>query len=153
MSKGSRPRPCNKGKFDAEYERIFGKKRLNVWKDSPAEGEPDGIQGNTGDGASDSADGGQAASVPEKPGGETDSQAEELVASSRHGTRRTTRAKRPPDTEYWTYSRHRGEYICPCVVGHGLHPHGCCGKECCKRDDFPLRKVDGDAKETPKEDV
>ncbi|KKN91250.1 hypothetical protein LCGC14_0221180 [marine sediment metagenome] len=31
----------------------------------------------------------------------------------------------------------RMEWICPCGVGHGNHVHGCCGKECCNRDDFP----------------
>jgi len=132
MSKGSRPRPCNKEKFDAEYERIFGKKKLNVWKDPP-----DGIQGDAGNGTGDSADRGRADDVPEEPRRGPDPQTEELVASSRHGTRRTTRAKRPPDTDYWTYTGYRGEYACPHGIGHGNHIHGCDG--CCKRDDFPLK--------------
>lgn len=42
---------------------------------------------------------------------------------------------------YWIKSSHRGEYTCPCGVGHGNHVHGCCGKSCCSRPDYPLRGV------------
>lgn len=41
---------------------------------------------------------------------------------------------------YWNGPGYRGEYSCPCGVGHGNHVHGCCGKACCTRDDFPLRR-------------
>ena len=33
----------------------------------------------------------------------------------------------------------RMEWTCPCGVGHDNHDHGCCGKECCARDDYPGR--------------
>lgn len=39
----------------------------------------------------------------------------------------------------WTSSGYRGEYTCPCGVGHGNHVHGCCGEQCCQRNDYPLR--------------
>lgn len=45
---------------------------------------------------------------------------------------------------YWNGPGYRGEYSCPCGVGHGNHVHGCCGKHCCTRDDFPLRRRPND---------
>lgn len=39
----------------------------------------------------------------------------------------------------WTGPGYRGEYTCPCGVGHGNHVHGCCGEGCCSREDYPLR--------------
>jgi len=39
----------------------------------------------------------------------------------------------------WYYTGHRGEYNCPHGVGHGNHVHGC--DNCCKRDDYPLKKA------------
>lgn len=153
MSKGSRPRPCNKQRFDSEYERIFGKRKLNVWEEPP-----DGIQGDPGDGACDQADGGQDSSVPVEPApGGADPEATELVASSRLGTRRTVRIKKPKDTDYWTYTGYRGEYACPHGIGHGNHFHSCDG--CCKRDDFPLKErkqeedEEDDAEETSEADI
>ena len=48
MSKGSRSRPCDKKRFDENYARVFGSKKLNVWQGAPPKEEaPDGIQGNT----------------------------------------------------------------------------------------------------------
>lgn len=45
-----------------------------------------------------------------------------------------------PNTQpYWNGPGYRGEYTCPCGVGHGNHIHGCCGLKCCTREDFPLR--------------
>ena len=35
MSKGDTPRPQNKGKYDAEFERVFGERPLKLWKDAP----------------------------------------------------------------------------------------------------------------------
>lgn len=87
MSKGSRVRPHNKKAFDAEYERIFGKKRLNVWNDSPPKEEPNyGIQGNAGDGAPDSADRGRANSVPQEPGASLDPAPSSAVGTPQEGT-------------------------------------------------------------------
>lgn len=40
MSKGSRPRPCNKKEFDENFERVFGPKKLNIWTDAPSKEEP-----------------------------------------------------------------------------------------------------------------
>lgn len=41
------------------------------------------------------------------------------------------------DALYWIPSFYRGEWTCSCGVGHGDHYHGCCGKSCCSRDDYP----------------
>ncbi|KKN58731.1 hypothetical protein LCGC14_0549090 [marine sediment metagenome] len=43
------------------------------------------------------------------------------------------------DEPIWRESGYRGEYTCPCGVGHGNHVHGCCGERCCRRDDYPLK--------------
>lgn len=51
-------------------------------------------------------------------------------------------AAKPERDPYWTGPGYRGEYTCPCGVGHGRHVHGCCGKNCCTREDFPLRLKD-----------
>jgi hypothetical protein len=143
MSKGSGVRPHNKKKFDKEYERVFGAKPLNVWQDAPPkEEEPnDGIQGSAEDGTCNPSDSGCPAYMPQESGGEFDPQTGTVVETSRHGTRRTVRATRPPDTDYWTYTGYRGEFACPCGVGHGNHIHGCCPNGCCQRDDFPLRRT------------
>lgn len=47
--------------------------------------------------------------------------------------------KSPEKEPYWTGPGYRGEYTCPCGVGHGNHVHGCCGLHCCSREDYPLR--------------
>ncbi len=35
MSKGDTPRPQNKEKYDAEFERVFGERPLKLWEDAP----------------------------------------------------------------------------------------------------------------------
>ena len=35
MGKGDSPRPVDKKKYDANYERIFGEQYYNQWKDAP----------------------------------------------------------------------------------------------------------------------
>ncbi len=141
MSKGSRPRPCNKQRFDENYARVFSPKRLNVWRDAPPKEVPDGIQGNTGDGTRDRADSGRIAQVPQEPGGQLDSQVEGPMASPPLRNRRAALDKHPLDTDYWTYSGYQGEFTCPHGVGHGNHIHGCCEEHCCTRADFPLRET------------
>ena len=81
MSKGSRSRPCSKKRFDENYARIFGLKKLNVWKDAPPKEDSNGIQGDTGDGTRDSADSGRASSVLQESGRALDSQAAGPVES------------------------------------------------------------------------
>ncbi|MHC4509536.1 MAG: hypothetical protein ACYTAO_11350 [Planctomycetota bacterium] len=167
MSKGSQRRPCNKARFDAEYDRVFGAKRLNVWEDAPPKEEspeevaeksaeldailegtnqkigelPNGIQGGAGDGARDRADSGSVHDVPQEPGGRVDSQAAGPVASPTLRNCSPAPGKHPFDTDYWTYSGYRGEFNCPHGVGHGNHVHGCCQEHCCTRPDFPLLEV------------
>ncbi len=138
MSKGSRPRPCNKQRFDENYNRVFGSKKLNVWRDAPPKGDSDGIQGSAGDGTRDRADSRRVTGMSQEPGGASDSQAAEPVASPPRGNCYPPLGEHPLDTDYWTYSGYRGEFTCPHGVGHGNHIHSCDG--CCSRDDFPLRK-------------
>lgn len=141
MSKGSHFRPYNKQRFDENYARVFGPKKLNVWQSAPSKEEtPSGIQGDTKDGMRDWSDGGRTAQVPQEPGGVLDSQAAEPVASPPRGNRQAPPGKHPLDTDHWTWSGYRGEYTCPHGVGHGNHIHGCCEERCCTRADFPLRK-------------
>jgi len=140
MSKGSRPRPCDKKRFGENYDRVFGAKPLNIWNDAPPKEDSNEVQGNTGDGTRDSADSGRASSVPQEPGGAPDSQTEAPVEPSPRGNRQAPPGMHPLDTDYWTWSGYRGEYTCPHGVGHGNHIHGCCEEQCCQRDDFPLRK-------------
>lgn len=131
MSKGSRPRPCNKKKFDAEYERVFGKQKLNVWTDAPPkEEQPDEIQGDTGDGTRDQSDSGRLTDVLEEPGGFFDTQATGPVEPPPHRTR---------PFGYWTNSGSQTEFNCPHGVGHSNRLHRCCEEQCCQRADFPLK--------------
>lgn len=58
MGKGDNYRPVDKEKFDANFERVFGKKKLNIWEGPPLKEESDGVQGDTGDRGSDPANGG-----------------------------------------------------------------------------------------------
>lgn len=62
MGKGDTPRPVNKKVYDAEYERIFGKRKFKTWDDAPRFGEDDQPHG------------GQAAGVPEESGSQPDSE-------------------------------------------------------------------------------
>ena len=138
MSKGSWRRPCDKRRFDENFEDIFGKKKLNVWDNPSSEEEPDEIQRDPRNGARDRIDGRGAASVPQESGGGTDPQAAEPVESPQE---RNLREKRADGTPFWHGPGYRGEYTCPHGVGHGNHVHGCCPESCCQRDDFPLRKA------------
>lgn len=52
----------------------------------------------------------------------------------------------PPLSDNWNgFDSYRGEWYCRCGVGHRdprLNKdttHGCCGKNCCSRQDFPGR--------------
>ncbi len=95
MSKGSRVRPYNKGKFDKNYARVFGSKKLNVWKDAPPKEDLDGIQRDARNGMRDWSDGGRYARVPQEPGGAPDPQTAGSVEPPPRGNRSSASGKRP----------------------------------------------------------
>lgn len=68
MGKGDNYRPVDKEKYDESFERVFGKKKLNVWEDAPPK---DGTV--EGDSEADRPDGGSVPEVPEDAGSGTDS--------------------------------------------------------------------------------
>ena len=49
MSKGDTPRPVDKEKYDANYERVFGKREVKTWTDAPRVAEGSGADGRSGD--------------------------------------------------------------------------------------------------------
>ncbi len=69
MGKGDTPRPTDKEKYDANFERIFGEHRLKTWEDAPRVGEGSG------------ADGGSGNKLSEEPVGRTDPETTESVES------------------------------------------------------------------------
>lgn len=56
-------------------------------------------------------------------------------------------AKRNLVNGYWEpcmRASGRMEWICECGTGHGDHDHGCCSKECCRREDYPGKRGTAD---------
>lgn len=60
MGKGDTPRPVDKGKYDVNYERVFGKRPIKTWTDPPrlAEGGGTGSESDN--------------ELPKKPDGQPD---------------------------------------------------------------------------------
>lgn len=67
MSKGDTPRPMDKEKYDAGFERTFGERPLKTWEDAPRVGGGSGPDGGSGD------------ELPKEPDGQTDPPAPEVV--------------------------------------------------------------------------
>ncbi len=65
MGKGDTPRQVNKEKYDANFERVFGKREIKTWN-------PEG----------DRPASGQDACLSEEPNGRTDPEAKDLVEAS-----------------------------------------------------------------------
>lgn len=72
MGKGDHTRPSSvsKEEYDANFEAVFGKKKLNVWENPPRIHAVD---------EEDRADGGQLDEVLEEPGGQPHREASETV--------------------------------------------------------------------------
>ncbi len=71
MSKGDTPRPVNKKKYDANYERVFGKRAIKTWTDAPGVGKRTG------------ADSGSDNKLPEASGRQSDPKTTEIMEGER----------------------------------------------------------------------
>lgn len=126
MGKGDWRRPCQvpKEEADANFERIFGKKKLNVMSDEDREQidkEDTFLDRDREIGGDVPADGHEGRDLH--------------AAAERNDTDEEPSSWE--DEPFWQGPGYRGEYTCPHGVGHGNHVHGCDG--CCSRPDFPLR--------------
>lgn len=129
MGKGSARRPCfiSKDHFDANFERVFGKKKLNVMSREDKiklygeayvrEFENDRDRETGGNVPADGHEGLglHGKGVPVAAAGD----------------------EIPERVLFWKGPGYRGEYTCPHGCGHGNHIHCCDG--CCERDDYPLK--------------
>lgn len=135
MSKGSSRRPCQvpREQEEAAWERVFGKKKLNVMSD-----EDRGMMSlkeilrvTASDGVHDDRDRETGGDVP----------ADGHDSQDLHGAGVPIVAggdEIPERVPFWIKPEPWGEYYCPHGVGHGNHVHGCDG--CCARTDFPLNR-------------
>ncbi len=127
MGKGDWRRPCQvpKEEADANFERVFGKKKLNVMSDEDREAMVGDPWGRGTDIANDR---------DREAGGDVPADGHD---SGNLPTQGKTLETEGPHDNFWIGPGYRGEYQCPHGVGHGNHIHGCDG--CCSRPDFPLR--------------
>lgn len=140
MGKGSRRRPCQvpKSEYDANFEAVFGKKKLNTMSDEDKKKLGCPLCGDIScdTGCSDQS---------WRPGSyDRDREAGGDVLPNGHdgGDLHAEGQGRTPAEPFWTGPGYRGEYDCPHGIGHGNHVHGCDG--CCRRDDFPLKGKSSD---------
>lgn len=65
----------------------------------------------------------------------------------RRATKRPPKRAARPRKHLWLQVLRRNgalEWVCPCGVWHGEHPHGCCAKRCCQTDPgYPGKRVPG----------